>query len=245
MTYKVEKIVPYNDTEKKSIQVERMFDEIAANYDTLNHTLSMGIDKSWRKKGILSLKSLQPRKILDIATGTGDLAIDAFKRLQPEHILGIDISEGMMEVGREKVEKAGLSGKITFEKQDCTDLQINDNTFDAAMIAFGIRNFEDLDRGLEEILRVLKPGGKLMILELTTPDSFPMKQLYTVYSKIIIPVIGRFISKNKTAYKYLPKSIDAFSQGQEMVHILKKNGFREASCQIYTLGICSLYVGKK
>ncbi len=245
MTYKAEKILPYNSSENKATQVERMFDEIAENYDTLNHTLSMGIDKSWRKKGILSLKNLQPKKILDIATGTGDLAIDAFQRLKPDSILGIDISEGMMEVGRQKVASLQLSEQITFEKQDCTDLQLDDNSFDAAMVAFGIRNFEDLDKGLKEILRVLKPGGKLMILELSTPEHFPMKQLYTIYSNIIIPNIGRIISKSKAAYKYLPKSIEAFSQGQEMVNILKNNGFKEAFCQTYTFGICSMYLGEK
>ena len=245
MSYKAEKVLPYNSHESKASQVERMFDDIADNYDTLNHTLSMGIDKSWRKKGILALKDLQPRKILDIATGTGDLAIEAFQRLQPEQVIGIDISEKMMAVGQIKVSKAGLSNYISFEKQDCTALTIADNTFDAAMVAFGIRNFEKLDQGLQEILRTLKPGGKLMILELSTPEHFPMKQLYTIYSKIIIPGIGRLISKNNAAYHYLPKSISVFPQGKEMVRILEKNGFRDAACTTYTLGICSMYLAVK
>ncbi len=245
MTYKAEKILPYNTGENKTQQVERMFDEIAGNYDTLNHTLSLGIDKSWRKKGILALKDIFPRKILDIATGTGDLAIETCQRLQPDKITAIDISEGMMEIGRQKVAKAGLSGQIVFEKQDCMSLDMEDNAFDAAMVAYGIRNFEDLDKGLREIHRVLKPGGKLMILELSSPEKFPMKQLYTIYSKIVIPCIGRIISKNKTAYHYLPLSISVFPQGKEMVNILKKNGFRDATCSGYTFGICSMYLGVK
>lgn len=245
MTYQAEKIVPYESTENKGVQVERMFDSIAENYDTLNHTLSMGIDRGWRKKGLKALKSLNPQSILDIATGTGDLAIQANRILAPQKIVGIDISEGMMEVGRQKVAKLGLSDKITFEKQDCMALDIADNTFDAAMVAFGVRNFENLDKGIQEILRVLRPGGKLMILELSTPRHFPMKQGYWIYSKLFIPTIGRLISKDRTAYSYLPKSIEAFVQGKEMVNVLTKNGFKNAKCKTYTFGICSMYIGEK
>lgn len=245
MTYKADRVVPYKSDENKGVQVERMFDSIAENYDTLNHTLSMGIDKGWRKKGILSLKDKQPQQILDIATGTGDLAIDAYNRLQPKQILGIDISEGMMDVGRQKVEKLGLADKIMFRKQDCMALDIPDNSFDAAMVAFGVRNFENLDKGLSEILRVLKPGGQLMILELSTPQHFPMKQGYWIYSKLIIPTIGRLISKDKVAYNYLPKSIEAFIQGKEMVNVLSKVGFKNAKYKTFTLGICSMYLGEK
>lgn len=245
MTYQAEKIVPFNSDEKKGVQVERMFDSIAEKYDTLNHTLSLGIDKGWRKKGILALKNIEPKTILDIATGTGDLAVDAYKILQPDHITGIDISEGMMDVGRKKVAKLNLTEKVSFEKQDCMSLDIPDNTYDAAMVAFGIRNFEDLDKGLKEIHRILKPGGKLMILELSTPDSFPMKQAYWLYSRLFIPTVGRFISKNKAAYSYLPKSIEIFIQGKEMVEALSKNGFRNSVYKTYTLGICSMYLGQK
>lgn len=245
MTYEAEKILPYESEEKKVVQVEHMFDAIAENYDTLNHTLSMGIDKGWRKKGILSLKELHPQMILDIATGTGDLAIEAYKRLKPQQIVGIDISEKMMDVGRKKVLDAGLKDHISFEKQDCADLGFEDNTFDAAMVAFGVRNFENLDQCVREILRVLKPGGKLVILELTTPEKFPMKQLYSIYSKLIIPGIGRLISKNNTAYRYLPKSIAAFSQGKEMTGIMHKNGFRKAIFKRLTFGICTMYIGVK
>lgn len=245
MTYEAEKIVPYSDSESKGVQVERMFDSIAENYDTLNHTLSMGIDRGWRKKGLATLKKLNPQSILDIATGTGDLAIQAYDILKPESILGIDISEGMMQVGRQKAEKAGLSGTIRFERQDCMALELADNSFDAAMVAFGVRNFEDLDKGLKEILRVLKPGGQLMILELTTPRHFPMKQAYWLYSKLFIPTVGRLISKDRTAYLYLPKSIQAFIQGKDMVNTLLKNGFTAASYKTYTFGICTMYLASK
>lgn len=245
MTYQAEKIVPYESTENKGAQVERMFDSIAENYDTLNHTLSMGIDKGWRKKSLLALKDMNPKNILDIATGTGDLAIQAYGILKPDHITGVDISEGMMDVGRSKVAKLGLSDKISFEKQDCMSLGFEDATYDAVVIGFGVRNFENLDKGIKEILRVLKPGGKLMILELSTPQSFPMKQAYWMYSKLFIPTVGQLISKDKVAYKYLPKSIEAFVQGKEMVDVLLKNGFRNASYKTYTLGICSMYIGEK
>ncbi|MEN9918124.1 MAG: bifunctional demethylmenaquinone methyltransferase/2-methoxy-6-polyprenyl,4-benzoquinol methylase [Bacteroidota bacterium] len=245
MTYQAEKVLPYQSTENKGIQVERMFDSIADNYDSLNHTLSMGIDRSWRKKGLLTLKDLNPQNILDIATGTGDLAIEAYHLLSPQHITGIDISQGMMDVAKEKVAKLGLSDAIDFEKQDCMALTIPDNSYDAAIVAFGIRNFENLDKGLKEILRILKPGGRLMILELSTPQRFPMKQGYWLYSRLIIPVIGRLVSKDKAAYSYLPKSIEAFTQGKEMVAILSKNGFQKARSKTYTLGICSMYTGEK
>lgn len=246
MNYTAEKIVPDPSTEtSKGVQIEEMFNSIAPQYDLLNHTLSLGIDRSWRKKGILSLKEIHPRKILDIATGTGDLAIEAYNRLQPDQILGIDISEGMMSVGRTKTDQKNLSDKIKFKREDCMNLTFQDNSFDAAMVAFGIRNFEDLDKGLKEILRILRPGGKLMILELTTPEHFPMKQGYKIYSQIVIPLIGKLISGNKSAYTYLPKSISVFPQNKEMKKILEKNGFQEATYKKLSGGLCGLYTGKK
>jgi len=246
MTYNVEKVLPDSKNEaSKGIQVEKMFDDIAGQYDLLNHTLSFGIDRYWRKKGIKTLKSIQPKKILDIATGTGDLAIQAFPLLSPEKILGVDISEGMMQVGREKVAQIGLQNQIEFEKQDCTNLTFEDNSFDAAMVAFGVRNFEDLDKGLQEILRVLCVGGKLMILELSSPEYFPMKQAYQLYSKLIIPTLGRLISKSVTAYHYLPNSIAAFPQNAGLKAILEKNGFKDVCYKKLTFGLCTLYVGTK
>jgi len=245
MVYKAEKIVPYeSDDAPKSVQIEQMFDEIAGQYDFLNHTLSLGIDKYWRKKGILTLKPYEPQSILDIATGTGDLALDACRLLKPEKILGIDISEKMMAIGKEKVAKAGLSGVIDFEKQNCTCLPMDDNTFDAAIVAFGIRNFENLDKGLQEILRVLYPGGRLMILELSSPEHFPMKQAYRLYSQVI-PNVGRWISHSRTAYQYLPKSISAFPQNSEMAAILEKNGFLDVSFQKLSGGLCTMYLSRK
>ena len=245
MIYKAEKIVPYESIDaSKSVQIEQMFDEIACRYDFLNHTLSMGIDKYWRRKGILSLKAFAPQSILDVATGTGDLALDAYRLLKPKRILGIDISEKMMSIGREKAAKAGLSGIIQFERQNCIDLQLEADTFDAAIVAFGIRNFENLDKGLQEIRRVLHTEGRLMILELSTPEQFPMKQGYSIYTRLI-PKIGQWVSRNKAAYKYLPKSISAFPQNAEMAAILEKNGFSDVKFRKMTGGVCSLYLAKK
>ena len=245
MVYKAEKIVPYESNDaSKSIQIERMFDEIAGQYDLLNRTLSLGIDNYWRRKGILALKAFAPRKILDVATGTGDLALYAYRLLKPEKIVGIDISEKMMAIGREKAAQAGLSEIIDFEWQNCADLQLDSDSFDAAVVAFGIRNFEDLDKGLQEILRVLRPAGRLMILELSSPESFPMKQGYRIYSQLI-PRIGRIVSRSKAAYNYLPKSISAFPQNAEMAAILEKNGFSGVEYRKLTGGICTLYLAQK
>lgn len=243
--YGSEKILPYNQDEHKGAQVRRMFDAIAGKYDLLNHTLSFGFDKGWRRKGIRFLRPYSPKQILDIATGTGDLAIAMQKQLHAETIIGADISEGMMEVGRQKVKEAGLQDHISFEYQDCTALTFADNTFDAVTAAFGVRNFEDIEKGLREMYRVTKPGGHLMILELSTPESFPMKQLYQLYSKVVIPTVGRFVSKEKAAYDYLPASIQVVSQGKVMTDLLTRVGYKEAKARTLTFGICSLYTGTK
>lgn len=242
--YEQEKIKPYGDGEKAS-QVEQMFDNIAPTYDKLNHRLSLDIDKGWRRKAIKALAPYHPQSLLDIATGTGDFAILAAQMLHPTRLVGADISEGMMEIGRQKVKALGLNHIVTFEKEDCLHLSYNSNTFDAITAAFGIRNFADLDAGLREMYRVLKPGGHLSIVELTTPISFPMRQLFHIYSHTVLPIYGRIISRDTSAYTYLTKTIEAFPQGERMVDILMKAGFAEASFRRLTFGICTMYFATK
>ena len=242
--YEQEKITPYYDGEKAS-QVEQMFDHIAPTYDKLNHRLSWDIDKGWRKKAIKALAPYQPQTLLDIATGTGDFAILAAQMLQPKRLVGADISEGMMDIGRQKVKALSLENVVTFEKEDCLHLSYHSDTFDAVTAAFGIRNFADLDAGLREMYRVLKPGGHLSIIELTTPVTFPMKQLFHIYSHTVLPVYGRLISKDTSAYSYLTKTIEAFPQGERMMDILMKAGFAEASFKRLTFGICTMYLATK
>ena len=242
--YQQETIKPYHNGSKAE-QVEQMFDNIAPTYDQLNHRLSWDIDRGWRRKAIKQLQSYKPQTMLDIATGTGDFAILAAKMLQPQQLIGADISEGMMEIGRQKVKKAALDNIISFERQDCLNLSYPDNTFDAVTAAFGIRNFADLDCGLSEMCRVLKKGGHLSIVELTTPVSFPMKQLFHLYAHSVLPVYGRLISKDTSAYSYLTKTIEAFPQGERMVEILKKAGFTEAQFKRLTFGICTMYFATK
>ena len=243
--YLQETIKPYNQDATKTQQVEAMFDNIASTYDTLNHRLSWNIDRYWRKKAIKRLAAHAPKKILDIATGTGDFAIQACQQLPEVQITAVDISEGMMQVGRQKVKEKGLQQHIQFEREDCTALSYPDNTFDAITTAFGIRNFASLDKGLEEMCRVLRPGGQLCILELTQPMSFPMRQLFHIYSHTVLPLYGRLISKDTEAYSYLTKTIEAFPQGERMMNILRQAGFREAEFQRLTLGICTLYFATK
>ncbi|NDV59007.1 bifunctional demethylmenaquinone methyltransferase/2-methoxy-6-polyprenyl-1,4-benzoquinol methylase UbiE [Bacteroides sp. 519] len=245
MNYPQEQIKPYGDDGSKVEQVEKMFDNIAPAYDTLNHTMSFGIDRFWRRKAINWLKPFKPQQIMDVATGTGDFAILACKKLNPQLVMGTDISMGMMNVGKEKVEKEGLSSKIKFSREDSSSFSFNDNTFDAITVAFGIRNFADLDKSLREMNRVLNEQGQLVILELTTPDKFPMKQLFSIYSKVIIPFLGKMISKDNSAYKYLPETIKAFPQGEVMREIISKAGFREVRFKRLTFGICTLYTAKK
>lgn len=222
-----------------------MFDNIAPTYDQLNHRLSWDIDRGWRKKAIKQLDPFHPQTMLDIATGTGDFAILSAQMLQPKKLIGADISEGMMAVGREKVKRLGLQETISFAKEDCLALSYPDESFDAVTAAFGIRNFADLDKGLKEMWRVLKKGGHLSIAELTTPVSFPMKQLFHIYSHTVLPVYGRLISKDTSAYSYLTKTIEAFPQGERMTEILHKAGFSEASFRRLTFGICTIYFATK
>lgn len=243
--YKQEEIKPYGKEGEKGKLVEEMFDNIAPTYDTLNHRLSWDIDKGWRKKAIRQLLPFQPKAILDIATGTGDFAILSVKELRPQRMIGIDISEGMMKIGQKKVEAEGLQHIVSFKKDDCTHLSFDDNSFDAVTAAFGIRNFQNLDQGLSEMCRVLKPNGHLSIVELTTPVSFPMKQLFKLYSHTMLPVYGKLISKDTSAYSYLTKTIEAFPQGEVMLDILRKAGFKNASFKRLTFGICTMYFATK
>ena len=242
--YTQETITPYHPGEKTA-QVEQMFNNIAPTYDTLNHRLSWNIDRGWRRKAISQLAPFKPQVILDIATGTGDFAILAAKMLKPQKLVGTDISEGMMEVGRRKVSQMGLSERIRFEREDCTRLSYPDGTFDAVTAAFGIRNFDNLDQGLAEMCRVLRKGGVLSIVELTSPVSFPMRQLFHIYAHTVLPVYGRLISRDNSAYSYLTKTIEAFPQGERMVGILLKAGFSEASFRRLTFGICTMYFAIK
>lgn len=243
--YEQEKIKPYKKEGHKREQVEQMFDNIAHSYDLLNHSLSWGIDKRWRRKAIDALKPYAPQQILDIATGTGDFGILAVQRLQPTTLIGADISEKMMEVGREKVKALGLDHIIHFQREDCCQLSFFDNEFDAITVAYGIRNFENLDKGLSEMCRVLKTNGHLVIIELSSPNKFPMKQLFSLYAQGVMPLVGRIVSKDARAYTYLPATMAAFPQGEVMQQILKKAGFKEVSFKRFTFGISTMYIAKK
>ena len=238
-------IVPYKkeDLGKKE-QVAKMFDNISPKYDLLNHLLSLGIDIKWRKKAIGLLKSSEPKTILDVATGTADFAIQSLT-LNPEQVTGVDISEGMLEIGKEKIIKKNLNHKITLELGDSENLQFSDNNFDAVIVAFGVRNFENIEKGLAGMYRVLKKNGKVVILEFSKPTSFPFKQIYNLYFKSILPIIGNLISKDNSAYTYLPESVQAFPEGPKFIQILNKTGFNHTECIPLTFGICSIYTGTK
>ena len=244
--YQHDTIVPFKDSsESKKKQVEKMFDKIAYRYDFLNHFLSAGIDVGWRKKAIKQLRSLSPKYILDVATGTGDMAILASKLLTAEKIIGIDISDGMLEIGKKKIEKLGLQQRIELLKGDSETITFSSNSFDAVTVAFGVRNFQDLELGLSEIKRVLKPGGKLVVLECTKPKLPVIKNFYNLYLNLVAPWIGRVISKNKNAYQYLNESVQKFPEGKDFVQILNKLGYKNASCKTLSLGISSIYCGEK
>lgn len=240
-----EPVIPYkNKKEGKKEQVAEMFNNISSKYDFLNHLLSMGIDRSWRKKAIRQLKDLRPQRILDIATGTGDFAIEALK-VNPTEVIGVDISEGMLEVGREKLKARKLDHIVKLEKGDSENLPFEENFFDAVIVAFGVRNFENLKAGLQNMYKVVRPGGKVVILEFSMPTRFPMKQLYSFYSKNILPLIGKTVSKDTAAYSYLPESVKAFPYGKEFLDILESVGFKKNKCTPLTFGICSIYVAEK
>jgi demethylmenaquinone methyltransferase / 2-methoxy-6-polyprenyl-1,4-benzoquinol methylase len=243
--HKTATVTPYGKegTTKKQ-EVAEMFNNIAPRYDLLNHLLSMGIDKGWRKQAVNEFRNNPPELLLDVATGTGDFAISALS-LNPRHITGIDISKGMLEAGRKKINKLGLNEKITLKEGDSENIPYEENTFNGAMVAFGVRNFGDLDKGLREIHRILKPGGKLVVLEFSRPVHFPFKQLYWFYFRYILPLIGRLVSKDKAAYTYLPASVKAFPDGEAFLSRLSAAGFSGTSQKQLTFGIASIYCGHK
>jgi demethylmenaquinone methyltransferase / 2-methoxy-6-polyprenyl-1,4-benzoquinol methylase len=239
------KVKPYKESDKsKKEQVADMFDNISHRYDFLNHFLSFGIDKSWRRKAVKMIASVNPKKILDIATGTGDFAIASLK-LKPTEIIGVDISNGMLDIGREKMKKKGYDNIITLTYGDSESMPFETDTFDAITVGFGVRNFENLEKGLGEMLRVLKPGGKAAVLEFSKPRKFPIKQSFKFYSKYIIPKLGKSISKDEAAYAYLPESVEAFPEGQAFVDILTKVGFKNIIRKEVSGGIATIYLGEK
>ncbi|MFZ5553808.1 MAG: bifunctional demethylmenaquinone methyltransferase/2-methoxy-6-polyprenyl-1,4-benzoquinol methylase UbiE [Bacteroidota bacterium] len=237
-------VKPYNENESKKKQVAEMFDNISKRYDFLNHLLSLGIDKGWRRKAIRILKDEEIHSLLDIATGTGDFAIAALK-LHPEKIVGLDISAGMLEKGREKLKKKKADHIISMQQGDSEHIPFDDHSFDAITVGFGVRNFENLEKGLAEMLRVLRPGKMAVILEFSKPKKFPVKQTFNFYSKHIIPVIGKTVSKDKAAYTYLPESVAAFPEGKDFLDILEKVGYRDVKAKPVSGGIATIYYGRK
>ncbi len=238
-------VVPYKKQHSgKKEQVATMFNNISGRYDFLNHFLSLGIDIRWRKKAIRELRELQPKLILDVATGTGDFAIQSLD-VKPDKVIGIDISEGMLAVGRKKMIARHVEQKIELLSGDSENLPFEENKFDAVIVAFGVRNFENLEKGLTEIFRVVKPGGKVVILEFSKPSRFPFKQLYYFYFNFVLPKIGRLVSKDQAAYTYLPESVQAFPDGNDFLKILTGIGYKNTACNPLTFGISSLYTGIK
>ncbi len=239
-------ITPYKDQQvAKKEQVATMFNNISKTYDFLNHFMSLGIDIIWRKKAIKELKSVQPKLMLDVATGTGDFAFEAIEILKPEKVIGVDISEGMLEVARQKIAKRNKGDVYEVRLGDSEKLLFEDDTFDAITVAFGVRNFEYLEKGIADMYRVLKPGGKLVVLEFSKPTTFPVKQAYNFYFHYILPLIGKFFSKDSSAYTYLPESVEAFPDGEKFTNLMDKLGFQQTKFRPLTFGICSIYTGVK
>jgi demethylmenaquinone methyltransferase/2-methoxy-6-polyprenyl-1,4-benzoquinol methylase len=237
-------VKPYQEETGKKEQIEKMFDSISGRYDFLNRFLSLGTDIYWRKLMVNRLRKKQPKNILDIATGTADVAI-AMRKISPDQIIGLDLSEGMLEIGREKVKKKGLSQLIQLVKGDSENLPYQENTFEAVTVAFGVRNFENLLKGLSEMNRVMKPGGKVVILEFSRPRIFPIKQLYDFYFRYFCPWWGKLISKDDSAYRYLYESVNVFPEGENFLEVAQKAGFKELKAERVTFGIVSLYTGVK
>lgn len=240
-----EEVKPYGQEDKsKKSEVKEMFDNISPKYDFLNHFLSVGIDNLWRKKAVKQLRAIAPKKILDIASGTGDFALELLS-LKPTQIIGADISEGMLEMGRKKMKKKGVDHIITMEVGDSEHLSYEDNYFDALTVGFGVRNFQDLEKGLSEMLRVVRPEGKIAILEFSKPKKFPIKQYYAFHSRYVIPFFGKMISKDSSAYTYLPESIKAFPEGEDFEEIMRKLGYKDVYSILCSGGIATIYIGTK
>jgi demethylmenaquinone methyltransferase/2-methoxy-6-polyprenyl-1,4-benzoquinol methylase len=244
--YSHDTIVPFPDSKKKKKnQIADMFNQIAFRYDFMNHFLSGGLDLYWRRQAIKELQESHPNTVLDVATGTGDMAILVARTFQTNKIIGIDISEGMLNLGQKKIDKLGFSHRVQLHLGDGETINFPDNTFQAITIAFGVRNFENLEKGLAEMLRVLRPGGKLVILEFSKPKRSFFRALYHLYLRVIAPKIGRFVSHNRAAYQYLNESVQAFPQGEELLRILLKSGYRETYKKGLSMGICTIYCGTK
>lgn len=240
-----ENINPYDDNRPKTEQVREMFDSIAPAYDFMNRAMTFGIDKLWRRRAVKMIAKHAPKRILDIATGTGDLAIRLAKSLKPESVVGVDLSEQMLAIGQEKVKKEGLAGVVSLSPADCMHLPFENEIFDCVTVAYGVRNFEHLQQGYEEMHRVLRSGGVLCVIELSTPTSPLVKPFYKAYTKWIIPAVGRLVSKDVRAYSYLPESIAAVPQGENMLALMKNAGFSQCSFTPLTFGTCTIYIAVK
>lgn len=238
-------VKPYDEDEEKTRQLSRMFNTISGKYDKFNDIMTWGLARTWRKSSLIALRKLDPKRILDIATGTGDFGIKAFKYLHPDYVTGVDISDKMMEIGKVKVEKAGLSQKMSFEVQDCASLPYSDSSFDAVTIAFGIRNFEKLNESLKQIHRVLRPAGQLLILEMNEPQKGLMLKGYQLYTRIFVGLTSKFLSADSRAYDYLTKSMHVFPNGRNLLEILESNGFKTVKYRKFTFGVCSMYLVQK
>ena len=242
----MQEVKPYSQEGEKKQQVAEMFNNISHSYDFLNHFFSLGIDVLWRKKAIRILKKENPHRILDVATGTGDFALEAVRmKMHDVQITGVDISAGMIEVGKKKVARKKLEHAITLQIADSENLPFDTGYFDAFTVAFGVRNFQDLRKGMSEMLRVLKPGGMGVIVEFSRPNRFPIKQLFTFYFKYVMPTIGKLVSKDARAYTYLPESVDAFPSGKDFLKVMTELGYQEVKCIPLSGGIASIYIGKK
>ena len=245
ISHNPETVLPYGDGESKDVQVRRMFDTIAPVYDRMNRLMTFGLDRGWRRVALKMLRAYNPRKILDVATGTGDLPFMMSEMFDCPDITGIDLSEGMLRIAREKVTERNAQERILFEVQDCLSMTFDDNSFDVVTVAYGVRNFEHLEDGFREMYRVLSPGGALCVIELSTPERFPFRQLYKFYTYTFIPFVGRVVAKDRRAYSYLPRSVAAVPQGEDMLAIFRRAGFGHCYCRRLTFGACTIYIGEK